>query len=72
MGFGLGLLFIPTAAVIPQWFTTRGSLATGVALAGTVLGGTVYSLATGAMLRDFGLYSALEFLVSWLLQLTDP
>lgn len=54
-GFGLGLLFIPTAMVVPQWFTTKQSLASGVALAGAGLGGAVYSLATGAMIRNIGL-----------------
>ncbi|CAG9982669.1 unnamed protein product [Clonostachys byssicola] len=61
-GLGLGLLFIPTAAVIPQWFTTRRSLATGFALAGAALGGTVYSLAAGAMIRNLGLHWALRVL----------
>ncbi|KAL5589222.1 hypothetical protein FOBRF1_015750 [Fusarium oxysporum] len=61
-GLGLGLLFIPTAAVIPQWFTTRRSLATGFALAGAAFGGTVYSLAAGAMIRNLGLHWALRTL----------
>lgn len=61
-GLGLGLLFIPTAAVIPQWFTTRRSLATGFALAGAAFGGTVYSLAAGAMIRNLGLHWALRVL----------
>ncbi|KAJ4129108.1 hypothetical protein NW768_007639 [Fusarium equiseti] len=61
-GFGLGLLFIPTAAVIPQWFTTKRSLATGFALAGAAFGGTVYSLAAGAMIRNIGLQWALRTL----------
>lgn len=54
-GFGLGLLFVPTAAVVPQWFTTKRSLASGVSLAGAGLGGAVYSLAAGAMIRKVGL-----------------
>ncbi|KAM0236608.1 hypothetical protein ACHAP5_009294 [Fusarium lateritium] len=61
-GFGLGLLFIPTAAVIPQWFTTRRSLATGFALSGAAFGGTVYSLAAGAMIRSLGAQWALRVL----------
>ncbi|RFN44906.1 major facilitator superfamily domain, general substrate transporter [Fusarium flagelliforme] len=61
-GLGLGLLFIPTAAVIPQWFTTRRSLATGFALAGAAFGGTVYSLAAGAMISNLGLHWALRTL----------
>ncbi|RKU49567.1 hypothetical protein DL546_009327 [Coniochaeta pulveracea] len=54
-GFGLGLLFIPTAAVIPQWFTSKRSLASGVAVSGAAIGGAVYSLATGALIRTLGL-----------------
>jgi MFS family permease len=61
-GLGLGLLFIPTAAVIPQWFTTRRSLATGFALSGAAFGGTVYSLAAGAMIRNLGFHWALRIL----------
>ena len=61
-GFGLGLLFIPTAAVIPQWFSKKRSLASGVSLAGAAFGGTVYSLAAGAMIRNISLHWALRIL----------
>ncbi|OOQ86807.1 putative monocarboxylate transporter [Penicillium brasilianum] len=54
-GVGLGLIFIPVAAVVPQWFTTKRSLASGVSLAGAGLGGAVYSLAASAMIRNLGL-----------------
>lgn len=54
-GMGLGLLFIPTAAVVPQWFTTKRSLASGVSLSGAGMGGLVYSLAASAMIHDLGL-----------------
>lgn len=54
-GMGLGLIFIPVAAVVPQWFTTKRSLASGVSLAGAGLGGAVYSLAASAMIRNLGL-----------------
>lgn len=54
-GMGLGLLFIPTAAVVPQWFTRRRSLASGISLCGAAAGGAVYSLAAGAMIRNLGL-----------------
>ncbi|KAF5013323.1 hypothetical protein FDECE_673 [Fusarium decemcellulare] len=61
-GLGLGLLFIPTAAVVPQWFTTKRSLASGVSLSGAGLGGLVYSLATGAMIRNLGVAYAFRIL----------
>ncbi|KAF3392496.1 putative transporter MCH2 [Penicillium rolfsii] len=54
-GMGLGLIFIPVAAVVPQWFTTKRSLASRISLAGAGLGGAVYSLAASAMIRNLGL-----------------
>ncbi|KAB8071040.1 major facilitator superfamily domain-containing protein [Aspergillus leporis] len=61
-GMGVGFLFVPTAAVVPQWFTTRRSLATGISLSGAGVGGLVYSLAAGAMIRDLGLQWAFRIL----------
>ncbi|KAJ2981480.1 hypothetical protein NQ176_g1995 [Zarea fungicola] len=61
-GMGLGLLFIPTAAVVPQWFATKRSLASGVSLAGAGLGGGVYSLSAAAMIRNLGLAWAFRIL----------
>ncbi|CAG8178348.1 unnamed protein product [Penicillium salamii] len=54
-GLGMGLLFIPVASVVPQWFTTKRSLASGVSLSGAGLGGLVYSLVAEAMIRNIGL-----------------
>ncbi|KAJ0426779.1 monocarboxylate transporter [Aspergillus carlsbadensis] len=54
-GLGMGMLFIPVAAVVPQWFTTRRSLAAGISVSGAGLGGLVYSLATEAAIRNLGL-----------------
>lgn len=54
-GAGIGLLFIPTASVVPQWFTSKRSLASGVSLSGAGLGGLVYSLVTDAMIQKIGL-----------------
>lgn len=61
-GMGLGLLFIPTAAVVPQWFTTKRSLASGISLAGAGLGGGVYSLSASAMIRSLGVFWAFRIL----------
>ncbi|KAE8156157.1 major facilitator superfamily domain-containing protein [Aspergillus tamarii] len=61
-GMGVGFLFIPTAAVVPQWFTTKRSLASGISLSGAGLGGLIYSLATGAMIRNLGLQWAFRIL----------
>ena len=54
-GFGMGFLFVGSVGIVPQWFTTRRSLANGLATCGSGLGGLVYSLATGAMLNSIGL-----------------
>lgn len=54
-GFGMGFLFVGSVGIVPQWFTTRRSLANGIATAGSGFGGLTYSLATGAMIRTIGL-----------------
>ena len=54
-GLGMGLLFVASVGIVPQWFTTHRSLANGFATSGSGLGGLLYSLATGAMLPALGL-----------------
>jgi MFS family permease len=54
-GFGMGFLFVGSVGIVPQWFTTKRSLANGIATAGSGLGGLIYSLATGAMIPSIGL-----------------
>ncbi|KAF2088932.1 MFS general substrate transporter [Saccharata proteae CBS 121410] len=54
-GWGMGFLFVGSVGVVPQWFTTRRSLANGIAAAGSGLGGLMYSLATNAMIQHIGL-----------------
>ncbi|KAF4124939.1 putative arabinose efflux permease, MFS family [Geosmithia morbida] len=61
-GVGMGFLFVPSVPVVPQWFTTRRSLASGVATSGSGLGGLVYSLAAGAMIERLGPAWALRIL----------
>lgn len=61
-GAGLGLLFIPTAAVVPQWFTTKRSLASGISLSGAGLGGAVYSLVAAAIIQNLSLEYAFRIL----------
>lgn len=53
-GLGMGLLFLPSYGVISQWFTRRRALANGIAIAGAGLGGFVYSLSAGAIIRNLG------------------
>lgn len=54
-GFGMGFLFVGSVGVPSQWFTTKRSLANGLAACGSGFGGLLYSLATGAMLRSIGI-----------------
>lgn len=61
-GIGMGFLFVGSVGIVPQWFTTRRSLANGIATAGSGIGGLVYSLATGAMIRTIGLPWAFRIL----------
>jgi MFS family permease len=58
----MGFLFVGSVGIVPQWFTTRRSLANGFATCGSGLGGLVYSLATGAMLQTIGLAWAFRVL----------
>ncbi|KAF2761884.1 MFS general substrate transporter [Pseudovirgaria hyperparasitica] len=61
-GWGMGFQFVGSVSVPPQWFTTRRSLANGVAAAGSGLGGLTYSLAANAMLQSIGLAWAFRVL----------
>lgn len=54
-GLGMGFLFIGSVGIVPQWFTTKRSFANGISASGSGLGGLVYSLAAGAMIRTIGL-----------------
>lgn len=52
---GLGLIFFPPIAIIPQWFSSkRRSLANGIASAGSGAGGLVYNLSVNAMIKRTG------------------
>ncbi|KAG4422349.1 hypothetical protein IFR04_004501 [Cadophora malorum] len=42
VGVGSGCMLLPSVAVFPQYFTKRRALATGLAAAGSSLGGVVY------------------------------
>ena len=53
-GWGLGFLYVGSSNIIPQWFSTRRSLANGISAAGVPFGGIVYSLAISSMLEGSG------------------
>lgn len=61
-GIGMGLLFLPSYGIIAQWFTKRRALANGFAIAGAGIGGLIYSLGSGAMIRNLGLDWAFRIL----------
>ncbi|KOS43857.1 hypothetical protein ACN38_g5230 [Penicillium nordicum] len=54
-GWGLGMQYLSTTYLIPQWFDKHRSLAAGICTGGTGTGGLIYSLATHAMLARFGI-----------------
>lgn len=61
-GFGIGFLFTPSVGIVPQWFSTKRSLANGFSACGSGLGGLLYSFASGAMIRSLGLAWAFRIL----------
>jgi MFS family permease len=54
-GWGMGFLYVGSAAVVPRWFSTRRSLATGITSAGAGFGGLAYNLATNSLIEEIGL-----------------
>ena len=61
-GWGLGFTYIPATASLPQWFSTRRSLAMGIASAGAGIGGLAYNLAAGAIVQSKGIHWAYRIL----------
>ncbi|GJD03040.1 MFS monocarboxylate transporter [Colletotrichum higginsianum] len=54
VGLGAGCLYIPSVAIILQWFARRRALATGVVATGGGLGGVVYPLIVQGLLPRVG------------------
>ena len=54
VGLGVGFIYIPSVAVLAQWFHRRRSLANGISAAGSGIGGLIFSLATGPMIQNIG------------------
>jgi MFS family permease len=57
VGLGVGFIYVPSMAILPQWFVRSRSLANGISAAGSGIGGLIFSLATGAMIENIGLES---------------
>ncbi|KAH8821875.1 MFS transporter [Xylogone sp. PMI_703] len=53
-GWGIGFQYVSTIGIIPQWFSKRRSLASGIAAAGSGVGGLIYTLSTNALISRFG------------------
>ena len=51
VGVGVGFVYIPSIAVLSQWFSKRRSLANGITAAGSGVGGIIVSLATNKIIE---------------------
>lgn len=61
-GLGLVLVYIPSNALVPVWFDQKLGLANGVAMAGSGLGGVVFTLAAQHILDTSGVRSSMRIL----------
>ena len=52
VGLGVGFTYIPSIAILSQWFSRRRSLANGISAAGSGIGGLIFSLAVRAAIRN--------------------
>lgn len=53
-GIGQGTMFIVSVAIIPFYFSTKRSLATGIAASGSSLGGIIYTITFHKLLPKLG------------------
>ncbi|KAJ3079331.1 hypothetical protein HK102_003859 [Quaeritorhiza haematococci] len=60
-GIGSSLCYFPAVSVPSQWFSKKRALATGIAVAGSGVGGFTLNLATQAILSRYGHGWALRF-----------
>lgn len=54
VGLGIGLIYIPATAIVPQWFMKKRSLANGICAAGSGVGGLIVCFSTQGMLEAVG------------------
>lgn len=54
VGLGNGCLFVPSVAILPQYFSTKKALANGLAAAGSSVGGIVYPIAFRRLQQTIG------------------
>lgn len=60
VGLGIGLIYIPATAIVPQWFMKKRSLANGICAAGSGVGGLIVCFSTQGMLEAVGFVWALR------------
>lgn len=51
VGLGVGFIYIPSIAIISQWFEKRRSLANGISAAGSGIGGLIFSFMNGTVIQ---------------------
>ena len=55
VGVGVGSIYIPSIAILSQWFSKKRSLVNGITSAGSGIGGVTFSLITGSMIDSISL-----------------
>ena len=61
-GIGMGFLYLTSMAVLPPWFSTKRSLAIGIAASGSGLGGLIYNLGAGSAIQTLGVETTYRIL----------
>jgi predicted MFS family arabinose efflux permease len=67
VGLGSGLLFVPSVAIVSTYFTTKKSLATGIAASGSSLGGVIYPVVFTSLQPQVGFRNATIVIASIML-----
>ncbi|KAF2151536.1 MFS general substrate transporter [Myriangium duriaei CBS 260.36] len=62
VGLGTGFLYIPSTAILSQWFSKKRSLANGISAAGSGVGGAIFTWVTGSVIENLS--------VAWSLRIT--
>lgn len=54
IGLGAGCLFVPSVAILAQYFSTRISTAIGLSVSGSSLGGVIYPIMLNRLVQEVG------------------
>jgi MFS family permease len=54
IGIGNGCIFVPSVAIIPQYFSSRKALANGIAASGSSVGGIIYPIVFRQLQQSIG------------------